>query len=58
MDTGHMYANPFPEGDDLMKKAKSMGSHDSTGTRHSALMVLRNKAGLESASPQTRIKVR
>ena len=58
-DNGHRpYANPFPEGDDLMKKAKSMGSHYSTGTCHSALMVLRDKAGLESASPETRIKVR
>ena len=35
-----------------------MGSHYSTGSRHNALMVLRNKMGLASASPETRIKVR
>ena len=51
------YANPFPEGVNLMNKARSMGSHYSTGTRHSALMVLRKKMGLESSSPETQIKV-
>ena len=52
------YANPFPEGVALMDKSRSMGSHYSTGSRHSALMALRTKAGLTSASPDMRIKVR
>ena len=46
-ENGHRpYVNPFPEGVNLMNKARSMGSHYSTGTRHSAPMALREKMDL------------
>ena len=55
---GHRpYANPFPEGIMLMKKAKSMGHYYSFGSRFSALMKLRETAKLETKSSATRIKV-
>ena len=56
--SGHRpYANPFPEGVLLMKKAKSMGHHYSFGSRFSTLINLRETATLETKSSATRIKV-
>ena len=55
---GHRpYANPFPAGVLLMKKATSMGNHYAYGSRFSALMILRKSATLEKKSSGARIKV-
>ena len=44
---GHRpYANPFPEGVALMRKARRMGLHYSTGSRFSLLMTLRSTSHL------------
>ena len=44
---GHRpYANPFPDGVALMRKARRMGLHYSTGSRFSLLMTLRSTSHL------------
>ena len=55
---GHRpYANAFPAGVVLTKKARSMGLYYSSGSRFSALMTLRESAGLLTKSSGTRTKV-
>ena len=56
---GHQpYANPFPKSDEPLKKARSMGTNYSTGSRWGGLMALRKSAGMASKLSGTRIKVR
>ena len=57
-DRHRPYANIFPEGDELLKEARSMGTHYSTSSRWGGLVALRKSAGMASKLSGTRIKVR
>ena len=57
VDDHRPYANPFPAGVALMRKANAMASHYTWGRRFGALMTLRESSGLENKSSRARIKV-